>query len=67
MDYRVSWKIDVDAETPDEAAATARIIQLDRGSLANVFTVTDSEGNDVTVTVAAETLGSASSDADEPG
>ena len=38
--YRVKWVIEVDAETPGEAAGMARAIQQDKLSMATVFEVT---------------------------
>lgn len=35
--YRVTWEIDVEAETPREAAEQAKAIQQDPGSWASVF------------------------------
>ena len=43
MELRVSWHIDVDADSPEEAAKLAREIQLDPNSLATYFTVTSEE------------------------
>lgn len=37
--YRVEWLIDIDAESPEEAAAIALKIQRDRTSLATFFSV----------------------------
>lgn len=37
--YRVIWEIDIDADSPREAAEKAREIQRDAGSVATVFTV----------------------------
>ena len=42
--YRVRWEIDLDADTPEEAAATAAMIQRDPDSLATVFDVIDDAG-----------------------
>jgi 2-hydroxychromene-2-carboxylate isomerase len=39
--YRVSWDIDIDADSPEEAAKIARECQLDPASLATVFIVSD--------------------------
>lgn len=39
MLYLVTWKIDIEAETPREAAEKARAIQLRPGSIATVFEV----------------------------
>lgn len=41
--YTVDWSIDIDAETPEEAARIAKEIQLDSKSIANFFTVFDGE------------------------
>jgi len=37
--YLVTWQIDVEADSPREAAERARAIQLDPDSIANVFDV----------------------------
>lgn len=42
--YMVAWDIDIDADSPEEAARKAREIQLDPHSLATVFTVIDEAG-----------------------
>ena len=39
--YRVTWTIEVGAETPEDAAKQCRDIQLDKDSIATVFEVTD--------------------------
>lgn len=41
---RVVWEIDVDADTPEAAAARALKIQRDRTSTATVFSVMDEKG-----------------------
>jgi len=43
--YHVTWEIDLDAETPEEAAREALDIHRDLSSIASVFTVTDYAGN----------------------
>lgn len=40
MEYRVTWRIDVDADTPEAAARLAREIMRDPQSTATVFDVT---------------------------
>lgn len=40
MEYRVTWAIDIEADSPLEAARKAREIQLDPDSTATVFDVT---------------------------
>lgn len=47
--YRVTWSIDVDAETAEDAARQASEIQLDRESIASVFDVVEPSGNHVTI------------------
>lgn len=49
--YRVIWEIDIEAETPQEAAEMARVIQLDDTSLATRFSVKDQQGNTTEVDV----------------
>lgn len=41
MDYRVKWEIDIDADSPREAAEKAREIQLDPESQATVFEISE--------------------------
>jgi len=50
--YRVKWEIDIDADSPRQAALEALKIQRDRNSMATVFEVNGaridlSETNDV--------------------
>ena len=45
MEYRVTWVIDLDAESFEYAARLAREIQLDEHSLATHFNIADTEGN----------------------
>ena len=42
--YRVRWEIDLDADSPSEAAELALSIMLDSESTATVFDVTDEAG-----------------------
>ena len=49
--YDVTWRIELDAEGPDDAAKKAREIQLDPDSLATVFEVRDENDNGFTVDV----------------
>ena len=42
-DYRIVWEIDIEADSPEEAAREALLIQRDQGSDATCFTVTDKE------------------------
>ena len=42
--YLVEWLIDIDADTPEEAAVQALIAQRDPQSTATFFTVTDEDG-----------------------
>jgi hypothetical protein len=44
-EYRVSWEIDIDASSPEEAARQALAIHRDRFSIATVFAVTDDRGD----------------------
>lgn len=41
--YRVVWEIDMEADTPAEAARKALAAIKRRGSIAHIFTVTDRE------------------------
>ncbi len=43
--YSIKWEIEIDAETPEEAARKALEIQRDPASLATVFDAYDEEGN----------------------
>ncbi len=45
---RVIWTIDVDADSPREAALTARELQKDKGSITNLFVVLDECGRKMT-------------------
>lgn len=42
--YRVNWVIDLEADTPEEAALAALAIQRNPESIATVFDVTDDCG-----------------------
>ena len=44
MQYRITWEIDIDADTPQEAAKQARNVQLDPESSATVFDVWSEDG-----------------------
>jgi len=54
MEYRVTWTIDLDAESSEEAAQEALEIQRDPESLATHFTVTDEDGRTKEVEVGSE-------------
>ena len=45
MLYRVTWEIDIDAESDEEAARQALEIQRDRESIATCFVVWDPDGD----------------------
>jgi hypothetical protein len=49
MEYRVTWTIDLEAESPLEAAKLSREIQLDPNSIATHFVVSDEDGNCVEI------------------
>ena len=49
MNYRVSWEIDIDADSPREAAETALEIQRRPDSIAAAFTVLDETGESIEV------------------
>ena len=51
MEYRVTWTIDLEAHSPEDAADQALAIHRDPQSLATVFDVTDAEGRSVVVGV----------------
>ena len=44
MEYRVTWTIDLDADSPEDAARKALAIQRDPDSWATHFTVCDPQG-----------------------
>lgn len=46
---RVRWEIDIDADSPVEAARAALTIQRRTESIATVFVVTDHNGHETTV------------------
>ena len=46
MEFRVTWVIDLDAESLGDAAGLAREIQLDEKSLATHFVVKDESGDE---------------------
>ena len=45
MEYRVIWTIDLDANSPEDAARKALAIQRDPASIATCFVITDDHGN----------------------
>jgi len=47
--YRVTWEIDLQADTPLEAAQQALAIHRDPSSMATVFEVRDENGHSATV------------------
>ncbi len=47
--YLVTWEIDIEASTPEEAARKALEIQRDPSSIALVFVVKERDKPDVTV------------------
>lgn len=47
--YHVSWEIELDAGSPEEAAAEALSVHRDPGSMATVFIVTAEDGTRYTV------------------
>ena len=44
--YRVTWVIDIEADTPTQAARAALAIQRDPESIATVFEVSNDDGTD---------------------
>ena len=50
-DYLVSWQIDIEADSPKEAAEEAYQIMSDPNSLARFFTVQSEGGVEVSVEV----------------
>jgi hypothetical protein len=53
-EYVVSWEINLDADTPHEAAEKALAIHRDPTSIAYVFTVVDGDGTEHHVDLAVE-------------
>jgi len=49
LQYHLVWEIDLEAESPEEAAAEALRVQRDIDSIVCVFTVTDKDGNSITI------------------
>jgi hypothetical protein len=47
--YLVTWDIDIDADSPKEAAEKALVIQRDPESVATVFRIEDDDRNSHTV------------------
>jgi hypothetical protein len=43
-EYRITWEMDIDADSPIDAARQALKIQRDPDSIANVFDITDEAG-----------------------
>ena len=50
-EYQVTWNIDIEAESMDQAAMQARAIQLDPDSIATVFCVSHRNAPDKVVEV----------------
>jgi hypothetical protein len=47
MRYLVTWEIDIDADTPEEAARKALAIQRNPDSIATIFDVVRYDSNDM--------------------
>ena len=45
MEYRVTWTIDLEADSPEDAARKALRIQRDPNPIATCFVVIDPQGN----------------------
>lgn len=45
MQYKVVWEIELDADTPVDAAQQAMDIQRDPASIATCFIIMDKQGN----------------------
>lgn len=54
MNYLVSWEIDIEADTPEEAARLAREIQRDPDSTALFFSVRDQNQDEEVVDLTPE-------------
>lgn len=53
-DYLVTWEININAESPEAAAAKALEIQRDPNSIATVFDVTDEDGRTARIDLESE-------------
>ena len=51
MEYRVTWRIDIDADSPRDAAEQALAVQRRVDGIATVFEVTARKPNALTETV----------------
>lgn len=51
MEYKVTWMIDIEADSPESAARMALEIQRDYESLATEFIVTDEKDHSTVVDV----------------
>jgi hypothetical protein len=49
QEYKIRWEIDIEADTPEEAAKKALLIQRDRESLATHFVVIPMVGEHIPV------------------
>lgn len=49
--FTCRWEVEIDADTPEEAAEQARVMQLDPENIATFFIVTDESGKAVHVDV----------------
>lgn len=54
MEFRVTWEIDIDADSPEKAAEEARRAITDPETLATVFTVKGDDGREFTIDTALE-------------
>ena len=54
--YRVVWEIDIEADTPADAARQAREIQLDPTNIASCFHVFKSRGGELDEAVSIDVL-----------
>lgn len=49
QNYRVMWEIDIEADSPKDAAQHALLIQQDQDSAALVFSVTNEDGDTIEI------------------
>jgi hypothetical protein len=56
MIYRVGWEIDIEAESPREAAEKVRQIQQDRESIAHIYHVTEYANDGDAIAVGASSV-----------
>ena len=51
MEFVVTWVIELDADSPEEAARQALEVQRDAESIATHFRVRDADGNEIEIDI----------------